>query len=197
MKDTEKMDGLRTEYMTTLAEIAGLAVDRASHIPSDMGMNALRSPEEAAESLKLVEKINRRIADTCNKLRAIEQRAKGGIGIPAVFETDVPNCIRVAVAIFAGRAISGSWGHETRYVGNLLQPAGGDSPQDLLTVRESFRKTGLLRQHIHCEPGRTIDEMGNLTLSETSFRKLLALEPDSECDELFNARSMVALLGRR
>ncbi len=54
MKDTEKMDGLRTEYMTTLAEIAGMAV----------------------------EKINKRIADSCNKLRAIEQRAKGDRGLP-------------------------------------------------------------------------------------------------------------------
>lgn len=197
MKDTEKMDGLRTEYMTTLAEIAGLAMDRASHIASDMGMNALRSPEEAAESQKIVEKINRRVADVCNKLRAIEQRAKGGIGIPAVFGADVANSIRVAVSILAGRSISGAWAHETRCVGTLLQPSGGDNPQDLLTVREAFRKTGLLRQHVHCEPGRTIDEMGNLSISETSFRRLLALEPDSECDELFKARSLVALVGRR
>ncbi len=70
------MDGRRTEYISTMAEIAGLTVDRDSHIPGDMGTNALRSPEEAAESLKLAEKINRRFTDVCNKLRAIEQRPK-------------------------------------------------------------------------------------------------------------------------
>ena len=197
MKDNEKIDGLRNEYMTTLTELAGLSVDRASHIPGDMCMNALRSPQEAEESRQAIAKITRRIADVCNKLRAIEQRAKGGIGIPALFGTDLPNAIRAAVAILAGKSLSGSWNHECRIVGNLLQPAGGAEPSDLLAVREAFRKGGLLRPHIHWEAGRTFDEMANVTLSENSYRKLLALEPDSECDDVIRARALVATLGRK
>ena len=197
MKDAEKMDGLRNEYITAMAEVAGLAVDRASHLPGDTGMGSYRSPEDAAESLKTVEKINKRVADACNKLRAIEQRARGGIGIPTVLGTDVPNAIRAAVAILAGKSLSGHWSHETHHLGVLLLSAGGNNPQDLLAVREAFRKTGLLRPHVRCEPGRTLDELSNLTLTESSFRQLLALEPDSECDDMIRAKELVGVIGRR
>jgi hypothetical protein len=197
MNDAEKIDGLRKEYITTMAEIAGLAVDRATHIPGDAGMGTYRSPEDAAESLTTVEKINKRIADACNKLRSVEQRGRGCIGIPAVLGADVPNAIRTAVAILAGKSISGHWTHETHHLGTLLLPAGGNNPQDLLAVREAFRKTGLLRPHVRCELGRTLDELSNLTLAESTFRQLLALEPDSECEDVIRARELVAVLGRR
>ena len=36
MKDTEKIDGLRNEYLAAMAELSGLAVDRASHLPGDI-----------------------------------------------------------------------------------------------------------------------------------------------------------------
>jgi len=62
MKDSEKIDGLRTEYLAAMAELSGLAVDRASHLPSDMGMNALRSAQDTEESNKAVAKITRQIA---------------------------------------------------------------------------------------------------------------------------------------
>ena len=196
MKD-ERIEGLRAEYLAAMAELGGLSVDRASHLPSDMGMNALRSPQEAEESAKMVAKITRRIAEVCNRARAIEQRARGSIGIPALFPADVPNAIRVAVAILIGKSLSGSWGHESRNVGTFLQPAAGADPSDLLAVREAFRKGGLLRQHILCDAGRTMDEMSNLSLKEGAFRRLLALEPDSECDDLLKARALVALNGKR
>jgi len=196
MKD-EKIESLRAEYLAAMAELGGLSVDRASHIPSDMGMNALRSPQEAEESAKMVAKITRRIAEVCNRARAIEQRARGSIGIPALFPADVPNAIRVALAILIGKSLSGSWGHECRNVGTLLQPSAGADPGDLLAVREAFRKGGLLRAHMHVETGRTVDEMGNLTLTEGAFRRLLALEPDSECEDIIRARQIVAACGKR
>jgi hypothetical protein len=197
MKDNEKIDGLRTEYLDAMAELGGLSVERASHLPSEIGMNALRSPQEAEESAKTVAKITRRIAEVCNRARAIEQRARGSIGIPALFQADVPNAIRVAIAILVGKSLSGSWMHECRDVGRFLQPAAGADANDLIAVREAFRKSGLLRQHIHCETGRTVDEMGNLSLTEGSFRKLLALEPDSECDDIIKARQLVGVPGKR
>jgi len=196
MKDTEKMDVLRLEYMNALADLAGLASDRDSHIATDMGMNALRSPQEAEESKQIVKKATSRIAEVCNKLRSIEQRAKGCIGIPVLFDADVPNVIRVVIAFLAGKATSGIWMQETRYLSTLLQPAGGSNPGDLLAVREAFRKTGLLRPYVHCESGRTLDELCDLVLTETSYRKLLALEPDSECDDLAEARKLVAFSGK-
>ena len=197
MKDTEKFGGLRTEYLSAMSELSGLAVDRASHIPGDLGMNALRSPQEKEESEKAVAKITRQIAEVCNRLRAIEQRSRGTLGVPTLFDADVPNAIRVALSILVGKSFSGSWQHECRYVGTLLLPSAGADINDTLTVRESFRKGGLLRPHILCEPGRTIEEIGNLAMNERSFRRFLALEPDSECEELVNARMLVALNGRR
>lgn len=197
MKDNEKMDGLRSEYLEAMAELSGLAVDRTTHLPADMGMNAMRSPQDAEESIKAVAKITRRIAEVCNRARAIEQRARGAIGIPAILGSDVPNVIRLAVAILAGKSAAGSWIHECRNVGQLLPAAGGADPQDLLTVREAFRKSGLLRPLIHCDPGRTLDEMSNLTFTEAAFRRLLALEPDTECDDLLKARALVAVVGKR
>jgi hypothetical protein len=197
MKDNEKIDGLRTEYLDAMAELGGLSVERASHLPSEIGMSALRSPQEAEESAKTVAKITRRIAEVCNRARAIEQRARGSIGIPALFQADVPNAIRVAIAILVGKSLSGSWMHECRDVGSFLQPAAGADANDLIAVREAFRKSGLLRQHIHCETGRTVDEMGNLSLTEGSFRKLLALEPDSECDDIIKARQLVGVPSKR
>ena len=197
MKDTEKIDGLRTEYLTAMAELSGWAVDRTSHLPGDMGMNANRSPQDTEESNKAVAKINRQIAEVCNRARAIEQRSRGTIGVPALFESDIPNAIRVALSILVGKSFSGSWQHECRYVGTILQPAAGADVNDILIVRESFRKSGLLRPHILCDAGRTLEEMKNLTMSEKSFRRFLALEPDSECEELIKAQTLVALCGRR
>ena len=197
MKENEKIDGLRTEYLAAMAEMSGLAVDRASHIPGDMGMNSLRSPQEKEESEKVVAKIGRDVAEACNRTRAIEQRSKGLIGVPTLFSTDVPNAIRVALSILVGKSFSGSWQHECRHVGTLLLPSAGADINDTLVVREAFRRNGLLRPHILCEPGRTIEEIGNLAMSERSFRKFLALEPDSECEELINARALVAVSGRR
>lgn len=193
MKDNEKMDGLRVDYISTLAELASLGSDRESHLNNNRGaFNVMSSVSDASESLKTVETINKRIADTCNKLRALEQRARGEIGIPALFGTDVPNVIRVAVSLLAGKSTSGLFPHETRRLSDFLVPAAGNTPQDLVTVREAFRKTGILRPHIHCNVGRTFDEMDYLTFTESAFRKLLALEPDSECEDLFKARELVA-----
>jgi hypothetical protein len=197
MKEAEKLETLRKEYLAVLVELGGLSVDRASHLPSDMGMNSLRSPQDAEESKKIVAKINRQIAENCNRMRAIEQRARGGIGIPTLLGQDVPNVIRVAVAILAGKSLSGSWGHECRSLGGLLQPAGGSDPEDVLVVREAFRKSGVLRPHIHSEPGRTLDELGHLTLTEVAFRKLLSLEPDGECEDWLRAKALVAVTGKR
>ena len=197
MKDTEKIDGLRTEFLMTQVELSGLAVDRASHLPSDMGMNANRSPQDTEESNKAVAKITRHIAEVCNRSRAIEQQSRGTIGVPTIFESDVPNAIRVALAILVGKSFSGSWQHECRYVGTILQPAAGADINDLLIVRESFRKGGLLRPHVLCEPGRTMEEMKNLAMSEKSFRKFIALEPDSECEDLLKAQALLAGNGRR
>ena len=197
MKDTEKIDGLRTEYLAAMVELSGLAVDRASHIPGDMGMNANRSPQDTEESNKAVAKITRLIAEVCNRTRAIEQRSRGTIGVPTLFDNDVPNAIRVALSILVGKSFSGSWQHECRYVGTILQPAAGADINDILTVRESFRRGGLLRQHILCDSGRTLEELKNLAMSEKSFRKFLALEPDSECEELLKAQALVAVCGRR
>jgi hypothetical protein len=197
MKDREKTDELRNEYVSTLAFLAGLATDRATHIPGDAGYGSYRTSAEAAESKAAVEKINLKIAETCNKLRSIEQRARGCIGIPALLGEDVPNAIRLVLAILAGKSLSGYWSHETHHVGAILLPAGGTDPQDLITVREAFRKSGCLRPHIRFEAGRTLDEMSNLTLTETAFRQFLALEPDSECDDVVRAREMIAQLGRR
>ena len=197
MNEHEKSDALRTEYLAAMTELSGLAVDRASHVPGDMGMNALRSSQERDESNKAIIKITRMIADVCNRARAIEQRSKSMIGVPTLFEADVPNAIRVALAILVGKSFSGSWQHECRYVGTMLLPSAGGDINDTLTVREAFRRNGLLRPHILCEPGRTIEEIGNLAMNERSFRRFLALEPDSECEELVNARMLVALNGRR
>ena len=197
MKDTEKIDGLRTEYLAAMAELSGWAVDRTSHLPGDMGMNANRSPQDTEESNKAVAKITRQIAEVCNRARAIEQRSRGTIGVPTIFESDVPNAIRVALAILVGKSFSGSWQHECRYVGTILQPAAGADINDILTVRESFRKGGLLRPHVLCEPGRTMEEMKNLAMSEKSFRKFIALEPDSECEDLLKAQALLAGNGRR
>jgi hypothetical protein len=193
MKDNEKMTGLRDDYIATLAELASLGCDRESHLTSNCGgYNAIRSASVTSESLTTVETINKKIADTCNKLRAIEQRARGEIGIPALFGTDVPNVIRVAASLLAGKSLSGGFHHETRRLGDFLLPVAGNTPQDLVTVREAFRKSGLLRPHIHCTLGRTIDEMENLTFTESAFRKLLALEPDSECEDLIKARELLS-----
>lgn len=197
MKDREKTDELRNEYVSTLAFLAGLATDRVTHIPGDAGFGSYRTAADAAESKAAIEKIDLKIAETCNKLRSIEQRTRGVIGIPALFGEDKPNAIRIVLAILAGKAVSGYWSHEVHHVGAILLPAGGTNPQDLITVREAFRKTGCLRPHIRFEAGRTIDEMSNLTLTETAIRQFLALEPDTECDDVVGARELVALLGRR
>lgn len=68
-----------------------------------------------------------------------------------------------------------------------------NNPKDLIALREAFRKHRLRRPHILCTVGWTIDEFENLTLKESAFLRLLALESDSECEELYKARELVAV----
>jgi hypothetical protein len=197
MKSSENLDQLRTDYLAVLSDLSCQAVERACHLPSEIGMSAMRTQQDAEESRKAIDRTTKQIAEVCNRARAIEQRARGGIGIPAVFGSDVPNTIRVAIAVLAGNSLTGAWSHECRVLGTLVQTAGGADPQELLTIREAFRKGGLLRKHCHCDPGRTMGEIGNVTLTESVFRKLLALEPDDECDELLRARALLGVTGKR
>ena len=197
MKAPENLESLRLDYLSSLSDLACLGVERASYLPSEAGMSALRTQQDVEETKKAVERTSKRIAEVANKARAIEQRAKGSLGIPVLFNSDVPNSLRVAVAVMAEKSLKSAWTHECRYVGTLVLISGGADPQELLSVREAFRKGGILRQHCHCDQGRTLDEAGNLTLTETSFRKYLALEPDHECEEIIEARRLVNLIGKR
>ena len=197
MKNAENIESLRLDYLNTLSDLACAGVERAAYLPSEAGMSALRTPQDVEEAKKAVDRTSKRIAEVCNKARAIEQRAKGILGIPALFGADVPNSLRVAVAVLAEKCLKGAWTHECRYAGMLVLISGGADPQELLSVREAFRKGGILWRHCHCDAGRTLDEAANLTLTETSFRKYLALEPDYECEEIIEARKLVNLLGKR
>lgn len=166
---------------------------------TEMCPRSFLSQEDKDERLKETAKLSRKIADQCNKQRAIEQRSGGSIGIPAVFGTDLPNVLRAVVAVLAAKALAGNLLEaDTRYLSRLAALcATTASPDDLLAVREAFRKVGALRPQVYVEAGRTLDELGNITLTETAFRKLLALEPDSECDDLMQAKALVGVTGRR
>lgn len=197
MKGREKIEGYRTDYMTAMTELGTLAIDRGSHLPLESGLSALRSVQDAEESRNAVTKINQQVAETCNRARAIEQLAHGCIGVPALFGVDIPNAIRVVVAILLGKSLAGTWTYESKNVGALLLPASGGNADDMIVAREAFSSRGILRKHIHCELGRTIDETDKLSLTESAFRTLLALEPDSECEDLIQARSLASTNGRR
>lgn len=196
---SKDLDGLRSEYMAATKEIVMTAVSRQEISVVDLCPRASQTEEDTAEALHKVATLNRTIADLCNKERAIEQRSGGKLGIPAVFSQDIPNVLRVVVAVLGAKALSGGVLEvDTRSLGRLGSlAAGGHNPDDLLIVREAFRKSGLLRPHCHVDAGRTLDELANITLTENAFRKLLGLEPDSECDDLMRARALVAVMGKR
>ena len=157
MKSKKAIDALRLEYMDSIAELANLAGDRDSHIAHDVGMNALRTPQEAEESKQVIKKTTQGISDVCNKLQSIEQLACGKIGIPALFDIDdVPSAIRVIVALLAQKSTSGTWLYEARFLNTFLQLAGGNRLEDLLIVREAFRNTGMFRPHVHLASGEVL-----------------------------------------
>jgi hypothetical protein len=196
---SKDLDGLRSEYMSETKALVMAAVSRQEISVVDLCPRASQTEEDTAEALKKVAKLNRTIADLCNNQRAIEQRSGIKLGIPSLFGHDLPNVLRVLVAVLGAKALSGGVLEvDTRSLGRLGSlAAGAHSPDDLLIVREAFRKSGLLRPHCHVDMGRTLDELANISLTESSFRKLLGLEPDSECDDLMRARALVAVMGKR
>ena len=196
MKDTEKIDDLRKQFLSLMNELAGLGIARASHLPIPTTLHALRSPDDVTESTQAVNRANKRIIEVCNQTRAVEQMSRGSLGIPAVFGEDLQNCLRIAVAVMVTKSLTGTCTSDCRYLGNLIQVAAGEIP-DQITVRQAFERKGVLRPHILCEVGRTLDEFSNITLTESAFRKIAALDGDSECDELLRARALVAVSGRR
>ena len=196
MKETEKIDDLRKQFLSLMNELAGLGIARASHLPIPTTLHALRSPDDVTESTQAVNRANKRIIEVCNQTRAVEQMSRGSLGTHALLGTDLPNALRVAVAVVITKNLTGTCTTECRYLGNLIQVAGGAEIADQILVRQAFERKGVLRPHILCEVGRTLDEFSNITLSESAFRKIAALDADSECDELIRARALVGS-GRR
>ena len=178
------VEDLRISYLNAMTELGKFAADRHSHVPDSAGMSALRSLEELEESNQMVAKLNQKIVQACNQLRSIEQLSRHELGVVRLMGEDVPNSIRVLMAILIGKSLAGSWTYELRNVGTLILPAAGDDVAEQLAVREAFGQNGMMRKYVLCKVGRTIDETSDLTFKESAFRTILALEPDTECDEL-------------
>ena len=196
MKHKEKHESLRTEYLKKMMNLGTLAVARSSHLPFQSELNAMYSSKDAEESRNAVGELNLKILDVCDQTRAIEQLAEGELGIPVQFGADVPDPIRIVVALLLGKALSGAWEYDSKDVGTIVLSASGCNVAIMLLVREAFASQGILRKHIHCELGRTVDENYNLSLKESTFRTLLALESDSEHEELIKAKTLVIRNGK-
>ena len=182
---------MRSQYLKLTKDLVSTVMKRQSHLSSELCPACYHNPIEERKALKAVAVLNRQASEICDRMRVMETNARGAIGIPAVFKQDVPNVIRIAVAFLAGKSLSASLYQETRTVAALCEMAGGNAPDEMLLLREAMVRSGVLRPHIHCTAGRTIDELENLTLTENAFRKLLSLEPDSEMADIVASQSMV------
>jgi len=173
------LETMRERYLDLSAELVEAAVDRHDGV-----LNELRPPRfdgsDEKELRKRLAQCNQRIASICDRIRLFERQAGGRIGVPALLGGDVPNPLRIALTVLATRVISHGVTAETRTVAFLADVCAGNVPKDNLIVVESCRSNGVLRPHIHFDYGRTIGELADLTLTEASFRRLLALEPDAE-----------------
>ena len=142
-------------------------------------------------TLKQLAETNRDISRLCDKLRAIERRGKGVIGLPALGCRDLPNPLRVAVSILAGKMLSHSLSFEARNLAQLAQTAAADIPRDLLLVRDAFRPDGVLRPYVVFRFGRSLDEFSEISLTERAFLSYLHQPKNEEVE------SMLALRDRR
>ena len=191
MKVEQDIEKLRTEYLYICKDL----VQQASQRETALSLRVYPNPKDNAEyeeNQKEIKTRDSKIAEICNRMRAIEGRAKGSLGIPALFGSDLPNVFRVGLALLIGNGISSLMHYSCRDVANFLDTvAGSHKPEDQLLVRESFAKNGILRPHLHFEFEKSIDMFDRLSLRETSFRKLLGLAPDDECDVYLNALTLV------
>ena len=191
MKVEQDMERLWTEYLHVGKEIVAESAKRESAISQRVYPNPKDNSEFEANQ-KEIKGCDAKIAELCNRSRAIEGKAKGSLGIPALFGSDLPNVFRVAISLLIQNALSSTMCSACRDVTMFLDfAAGAHKPEDQLLVRESLTKDGVFRPHLHFEFERSIDLFERLSLREKAFRKLLGLAVDTECDEFVRALTLV------
>ena len=182
MKPSAEIDGLREQYMDVLKETVLAVTERQHRILFDLCPS--NRFENNKEILKELAKLNQHIASLCDRMRIIERQAGGVLGVPALIQGDVPNPVRLVLALLVGKMLTDATSTETRRVSTLAETCGATEPMDLLTIHNAFKKQGVLRRHLLFEYGRTVSEINDPTLTEQAFCTFLNLPDDGEMSEL-------------
>jgi len=192
MKEQDNIEQLRAKYTDLLHELAVAIMQRSEIILRDS-----RYPDLEPDAARQVRNLDLKIESAMNRMRPIEKRSHGKLGIRALFGAkDVPPVVRMAVAMLAMKGLCAAFAMECRSVSSLSEAVAAGKPRDMLTIREAFRKQGILRPFVMLITDRTVDEFADITLRESAFRSLLALEPDQECDEWIRARELLGTARR-
>jgi len=135
-------------------------------------------PDEKEQVLAKLSEVNKEIEGVCNRLAQIEaERPVGAMAL--IGDAEIPDSIRMVVAILALNRLSGPAESDFRKVSDLQDFCGGRCPKTALAIRDAFTLTGQLRPYVHLGPASVIDE-AMVVMKETAFAEVLGRTPSDE-----------------
>lgn len=185
-----QQDAIRTGYLDIVKRMVTETATRQEILVS-LCPHFTGDKDEHRKNLKALLDTKSRIAAICNEMRTYEKNHKG-IGVLALFKRDVPDVIRVAVAMLLAQSHSGAVDHDCRSVSRLAQCAAGDDVAGLVTIREAFHSNGTLRPFVNFDYGRSVDELDRLGFKESAVCRLLnyTMAVAQEFDDLAKCREL-------
>lgn len=185
-KDTVAI--LRQRYLASTKNMVVAAHRRHGLLDVELAVCLSAGPEP--DDLLNVVAANKDIAQACNAMRKVEIESNHVFGVQLLLGEDAADPIRTAIALLAAKAVTDAVTIHT--VASLADIAAGSDENDLVTIHEAMRRGGLLRAHVEVDMSRArnLGELADPALTESAFRTLLGLGPDTECAELGEARNL-------
>ena len=128
------------------------------------------------EELERYSELQARIAVLAQEQRQVEEQAEMRLGVLALLDTEPALPVRLAVALLTGKALSGALSNRIDSVSELAEHAVPNSnPADILRIRQSFSRGGVLRPHCSFIMRRNLGSCQRVALTERAVGILLNL----------------------
>jgi hypothetical protein len=186
MKNTD--DKLKPRYLDTIRDLVQAALRKNALLNYEL-CACQGTPEQ--KDIQALAEVNRGIDKYCNQLKAIEAETNDTFGIAALLKEDVPDSVRIALAILTAQVLTGEV--TIHDIAHLSELAAGREPEGLVQIHEAFTcsPSGVLRTHCSLN-FRNAKNLGQVrpTLMESAFRIVCGLSVDVEFDEIIRVETL-------
>ncbi|MEI7590346.1 MAG: hypothetical protein WCJ49_03425, partial [Deltaproteobacteria bacterium] len=125
----------RSEYLHVLKQIVSRSMTRHSVLTGDL-CPQFNPDGPKPESLRKFSKLNSEIDALCDKMKAVEVKAKGRIGCPVLFgRQNISNPFRIVLAFLTAKSLSDTTGSILRSVSSICEYCGANDVPAVLEIR--------------------------------------------------------------